>query len=329
VDGRACVLMERVQAEVARLWPGAMVSCFGSRATGLACASSDVDLVVMNVPGLAGSADCSMGAQLALLELLQPQLAQLPGVVSTAINKASVPIIALSAVLPGTATELHLDVSLHTEHHGGLQAAQHVRMLHTLLPVLQPLVLILKELLHRHSLKSAFTGGLSSYALVVLVSRFLLDRHALRYPCSVTPYPEGDGWRPEHGGPHSLASLLLECMHFLGSVFDPKRHAVRHPRPSPRSGHVLPGKHVLEFGFVHREHRDLEQFAMHPLLCADPIRLDNNIGKTCYRIHQIQALFAATAARLKAAAGEATGATDEAPESLEGHIFEAVFGGTA
>ena len=158
--------------------------------------------------------------------------------------------------------------------HGSLDS------LGTVPPVLQPLVLILKELLHRHSLKSAFTGGLSSYALVALVSRFLLDRHALRYPCIVAPNPEGDGWRPEHGGPHSLASLLLECMHFLGSVFDPKRHAVRHPRPSPRSGHVLPGKHVLEFGFVHREHRDLEQFAMHPLLCADPIRHDNNIGKT-------------------------------------------------
>ena len=37
-DVPACALMERVQVEVSQLWSGAVVSCFGSRATGLACA---------------------------------------------------------------------------------------------------------------------------------------------------------------------------------------------------------------------------------------------------------------------------------------------------
>ena len=59
-------------------------------------------------------------------------------------------------------------------------AASHVRWLMMQLPPLAPLVTLLKAALHRRGLKSAFTGGLSSYALVVMVSRFLLDRHALK-----------------------------------------------------------------------------------------------------------------------------------------------------
>jgi hypothetical protein len=55
-----------------------------------------------------------------------------------------------------------------------------VRWLHALLPPLAPLVVMLKALLHRHGLKSTFTGGLSSYALVILVARFLMDRPRLR-----------------------------------------------------------------------------------------------------------------------------------------------------
>ncbi|KAG6602968.1 DNA polymerase sigma [Phytophthora cinnamomi] len=41
------------------------------------------------------------------------------------------------------------------------------------MPALRPLVLILKSHLLRHDLKCAFTGGISSYVLVILVIRFL------------------------------------------------------------------------------------------------------------------------------------------------------------
>lgn len=50
-----------------------------------------------------------------------------------------------------------------------------------------------QALLHRHGLNTAYTGGLSSYSLVIMVARFLLDRHALNYtstaeaPAPATP----------------------------------------------------------------------------------------------------------------------------------------------
>ena len=51
LDGPACSVMAQVQTVVSGVWGGyASVSCFGSRATGLACATSDIDLVVTGVP---------------------------------------------------------------------------------------------------------------------------------------------------------------------------------------------------------------------------------------------------------------------------------------
>jgi len=52
LDGPAAGLMARVQTEVSAIWPYASVACFGSRATGLACATSDIDLVITGVPHL-------------------------------------------------------------------------------------------------------------------------------------------------------------------------------------------------------------------------------------------------------------------------------------
>ena len=169
VDAPACALTERVQLEVSEIWPGARLACYGSRATGLACASSDVDLVVLGVPGFEGAPD--MQAQLHALAALQARLERLPGVTSACIQKSAVPIVTLTAVTAAGAEDLHLDISLHTPQHSGLLAAQHVRQLHLVLPALQPLLLVLKQLLLHQQLKATYTGGLSSYALTVMTAR--------------------------------------------------------------------------------------------------------------------------------------------------------------
>ena len=232
MDGPAMQLMGHVQHAVSELWGSyARIACFGSRATGLACATSDVDLVVTGMPGLDPAttphlwrqAPASVEDQCAALEDLRPKILKLPGVLSATINRAAVPVLAITADVrflqqlepkprsgahdgarcnctsaataadaPTTAPEsapaaapaaalLHLDISIHSERHRGLLAAQHIRWLCASLPPLAPLVIFLKGLLHKADLKSAFTGGLSSFALVLMVARFLIDRPMLRY----------------------------------------------------------------------------------------------------------------------------------------------------
>ena len=186
-------LMGHVQAAVGSIWPRARVACFGSRATGLVCATSDIDLCLVGVTVARDDAS-SMDAQLSALELLLPHLSAVPGVVSATINRSVVPVIAVTAdaaAFAATAKDgrktggsnqcLQIDISIHTERHRGLVAADHIRWLCSSLPPLAPLVVFLKVLLQKADLKSAFTGGLSSFALVLMVARFLIDRPMLRY----------------------------------------------------------------------------------------------------------------------------------------------------
>eukprot|EP00908_Phaeocystis_cordata_P013569 Transcript_24636.p1 GENE.Transcript_24636~~Transcript_24636.p1 ORF type:complete len:413 (+),score=200.28 Transcript_24636:2120-3358(+) len=334
VDAPARLLIGGVQNEVTTLWPGAQVGCYGSRATGLACAASDVDLVVLGVPQPSEGLHRAMEWQLSALRALQERLARLPGVLTATIQKSAVPIIALTASAKVIAQlfengeyagdfkvegsgELHLDISLHTAHHSGLLAAQHVRSLSLALPALQPLVLVLKEMLRRQRLKAAYTGGLSSYALTVMVAHFLVDGAtgcptptARRRPPLVVAHQEDPSMPPAAPvePPHSLASLLLACLHFFGQVFDAKQHAVC-------AGHGGPEDSAVG-GFVMRE--PLKAFEMQPLVVYDPVCPTNNVAKGCYRIGQIQRVFShAAAAAIDAAneaAAEAANAADaEAP----------------
>ena len=132
-DTAARDLIQRIQASVRQLWPEAQVCAFGSRATGLATAGSDIDLVVTGVGGLderapgdsrrqsaAGDDDhdedrAGRGAshsqphgrgaasgrqtEAALVKLL-PLLTALRDVTATSIRPSAVPVITMTAALP-------------------------------------------------------------------------------------------------------------------------------------------------------------------------------------------------------------------------------------
>ena len=258
-----------VQEKATQLWPTASVSCFGSRACGMASATSDVDLVLLGVPHIdCASADGDIEAQLLLLDALAELLKGLPGVTSLRVNKARVPVIYLTMLpvdLPPGTVELSVDISLHTGQHTGLLAAHHVRCLYETLPMIQPLVFVLKELLRRQKLKSTFTGGLSSYAITLMVAHFLLD-HPAEELSSRTP-----------------AMMLLSFLHFFGGVFDAQAHCMCSGLNGGGSANIG--------GFVKRSHRMLEPWASDPLLLCDPVLPMHNVAEGCYRIRAIQGVF--------------------------------------
>ena len=289
------------------------------------------------MPELDQFAGASPDSQLRLLAELAPRLAAIPGVASAALQKSSVPVVAVVADAPAAdadaadadapapaAARLRVDVSLQTAQHSGLVAAEHVRCLHACLPALAPIVVVLKALLNRHHLKSAFTGGLSSYALTVMVARFLLHHQAFfAWPgADADGAGERDGDADGGAGPKlplvvaaaapppapSVGSLLLACMHFYADVFSPADHAVGVGRGA--SG----GVELCDAGFVHRGCGALAHFDAHPLLVCDPTMPANNVGKSAYKASQIQrVLRAAAAAALRAAAPRAADDDGGAP----------------
>jgi hypothetical protein len=107
--------------------------------------------------------------------------------------------------------------------HAGRLSARLVSDLTQAYPALRPLVLVLKQLVHGKRLSNPYTGGLGSYALVLMVASLLQQRRAAL---------EGGGaaaaWREAHRS--ALAAVHAHLPHPVagGRVFAPRGR--RRPR---------------------------------------------------------------------------------------------------
>jgi len=150
---------QRVESIVTFIWPEASVQVFGSSQTGLALPVSDVDFVVEGI-----STKRAVGV---LLQDLGEALQEHGMANVRVIGNAKVPLIKF--VDPQT--HLRGDVSF-----GVRNATESVTLVKQYLMqylAAKPLVLVLKTLLHQNDLNVVHTGGLSSYAITLLVVTYL------------------------------------------------------------------------------------------------------------------------------------------------------------
>uniref|UniRef100_A0A0D9WT28 Polymerase nucleotidyl transferase domain-containing protein n=1 Tax=Leersia perrieri TaxID=77586 RepID=A0A0D9WT28_9ORYZ len=151
---------------------------------------------------------------------------------------------------------IRLDISFKSSSHTGLQTTELVRELTQQFPAAVPLALILKKFLADRSLDHPYSGGLSSYCLVLLIIRFLQHEHHLGRPIN-----------------QNLGSLLMDFLYFFGNVFDP-----RHMRISIQGSGI----------YLNRE----RGHSIDPIHIDDPLCPANNVGRNCFRIHQCIKAFA-------------------------------------
>ncbi|KAL6603675.1 hypothetical protein ACP70R_044036 [Stipagrostis hirtigluma subsp. patula] len=151
---------------------------------------------------------------------------------------------------------IRLDISFKSPSHTGLQTTELVRELTQQFPAVVPLALILKKFLADRSLDHAYSGGLSSYCLVLLIVRFLQHEHHLGRPIN-----------------QNLGSLLMDFLYFFGNIFDP-----RHMRISIQGSGI----------YLNRE----RGHSIDPIHIDDPLCPANNVGRNCFRIHQCIKAFA-------------------------------------
>ena len=197
-------LLAKVLDIVSLHFPGADVELFGSHATGLALPSSDMDVVVL-YSRLRSREDVRL-AVLTLAALLM----RCPWTLAAqAIDTASVPLIKLqvdSNLLYSTETGvLKVDISFDGFRgnsaipHIGLASAAYVNELLRADHRLRSLVLVLKHLLVVNDLNSAYTGGLSSYSVVLWTAAYAASDSS-----------------------EDLGLVLKGLFRFYGLEFDPK-----------------------------------------------------------------------------------------------------------
>ena len=147
----------RLKGVVSTFWAGATLEAFGSWPAGLSMLDGDIDLrLIGGPPGTSG------------LRRLDNALRQQTWVRSTRpLLHARVPIVTYE----DNHTGLSVDVSAGSGD--GPRTTAFLRQCIESCACFRPVVLCLKLLLGQHALNKAFTGGVSSYRLCIMVAAFL------------------------------------------------------------------------------------------------------------------------------------------------------------
>ncbi|KAL9228851.1 hypothetical protein vseg_004386 [Gypsophila vaccaria] len=151
---------------------------------------------------------------------------------------------------------VRLDISFKSPSHTGLQTTELVKQLTDQFPAAAPLALVLKQFLADRSLDQSYSGGLSSYCLVLLITRFLQHEHHLGRPIN-----------------QNLGNLFMDFLYFFGNVFDPRQMRIS-----------IQGSGL----YIDRE----RGYSIDPIYIDDPLFPMNNVGRNCFRIHQCIKAFA-------------------------------------
>ncbi|KAG7202366.1 hypothetical protein KM043_018692 [Ampulex compressa] len=232
-------VVKRIEQVIYDLWPNSKVEVFGSFRTGLYLPTSDIDLVVIGI---------WMNLPLRTLEraLLDQNIAE-PSSIKV-LDKASVPIVKLT----DKETEIKVDISFNMSN--GVKSADLINSFKRRYPVLEKLVMVLKQFLLQRDLNEVFTGGISSYSLILMTISFL------------QLHPRQNAYSPDA----NLGVLLIEFLELYGRKFNYVKTGIR-----VKDGGTYISKEEVQ--------RDMIDGHRPSLLCIeDPLTPGNDIGRSSY-----------------------------------------------
>lgn len=240
-------VVARIEQIVLNLWPAARVEMFGSFRTGLYLPTSDIDLVVIGLWE-------KLPLRTLEIELINRGIAEPMSV--RVLDKASVPIVKLT----DRETQVKVDISFNMQ--SGVQSAELIKDFKRKYPVLAKLVLVLKQFLLQRDLNEVFTGGISSYSLILMCISFL----------QLHP-------RANQNQTRNLGVLLLEFFELYGRKFNYMKTGI-----SVKNGGRYIPKEELQ--------REMIDGHRPSLLCIeDPLTPGNDIGRSSYGALQVKQAF--------------------------------------
>ncbi|KDO21571.1 hypothetical protein SPRG_13382 [Saprolegnia parasitica CBS 223.65] len=162
-----CKALQYLNRLVVTRWAHAFIDVYGSICTQLALPGSDLDCVIVVPEAKHGLSPIAMLREVHAIVVDQACVADVE-----LVEAASIPVLKFVYRLGDVAVPMDISVA-HSAGHSGLASRDLVKKFSEYMPALRPLALVLKAHLKANGLGCAFSGGLSSYALVVLIIRFL------------------------------------------------------------------------------------------------------------------------------------------------------------
>ncbi|CAB3988237.1 non-canonical poly(A) RNA polymerase PAPD5-like [Paramuricea clavata] len=247
-------VVERVRAVIKQLWPQAKVELYGSCQTGLYLPTSDIDLVVH------GKWE-RLPLRTLENELIEQEIADANSI--RVLDKATVPIIKVT----DTKTQVKIDISFNMNN--GVQSADMIKSYMEQYPALPYLTFVLKQFLVDRDLNEVFSGGISSYTVVLMiVSFFQHSEHVKSTDKDFNPSMDKD---------INLGVLLIEFFELYGKKFNYNNVGIRL---------------VGSGSYFHKENELGKSLANETHLCIeDPLTQGNYIGKGSFRINDVKRAF--------------------------------------
>uniref|UniRef100_A0AAR2LW02 Terminal nucleotidyltransferase 4A n=1 Tax=Pygocentrus nattereri TaxID=42514 RepID=A0AAR2LW02_PYGNA len=241
-------VVDRIESVIKEQWPSADVQIFGSFSTGLYLPTSDIDLVVF------GKWERPPLQQLE--QALRKNNVAEPYSIKV-LDKATVPIIKLT----DQETEVKVDISFNVET--GVKAARFIKDYVKKYTVLPYLIFVLKQFLLQRDLNEVFTGGISSYSLILMVISFL------------QLHPRFDARTPNT----NLGVLLIEFFELYGRHFNYLKTGIR----IKNGGAYMAKEDIMKaMGNGYRP----------SMLCIeDPLLAGNDVGRSSYGAMQVKQVF--------------------------------------
>ncbi|XP_028909821.1 terminal nucleotidyltransferase 4A isoform X2 [Ornithorhynchus anatinus] len=241
-------VVKRIETVIKDLWPTADVQIFGSFSTGLYLPTSDIDLVVFGKwerPPL----------QLLEQALRKHSVAE-PKTIKV-LDKATVPIIKLT----DQETDVKVDISFNMET--GVKAARFIKDYMKKYSLLPYLILVLKQFLLQRDLNEVFTGGISSYSLILMAISFL------------QLHPRIDARRADE----NLGMLLVEFFELYGRNFNYLKTGIR----IKNGGAYIAKEEIM---------KAMTNGYRPSMLCIeDPLLPGNDVGRSSYGAIQVKQVF--------------------------------------
>ncbi|XP_037085910.1 terminal nucleotidyltransferase 4B-like [Pollicipes pollicipes] len=271
------LVYEAIRDVIKGVWSQAEVFIFGSFETGLYLPTSDIDMVVTgkwNNSPLEMLKDVLIRAKICHPDSIR------------VLDKAAVPLIKLTDMR----TNVKVDISFNMTN--GLISANRIKQYQAEYPHMPKLVMVLKQFLMQRELNQVFTGGISSYSIILMVVSFLQTHER-----ALAVFPGCN-----------LGVLLIEFFELYGLKFNYHGTCIR----------------VKENGYAPR-HEMEEQFvgvATHnsPLCIEDPHNDSNDVGRSSYNMLKVKKAFTHAYHQLRFSVLAQGAAGDPSRASLLGRI---------
>ncbi|XP_013884273.1 non-canonical poly(A) RNA polymerase PAPD7 isoform X2 [Austrofundulus limnaeus] len=241
-------VVTRIKKIINELWPKADVQIFGSFSTGLYLPTSDIDLVVFG--------NWERPPLQELEQALREHNMAEPDSIKV-LDKATVPIIKLT----DQETEVKVDICFNMN--SGVKAASFIKDYLKEYPVLPYLIFVLKQFLLQRDLNEVFTGGISSYSLILMVISFL------------QLHPRIDARIPNQ----NLGMLLIEFFELYGRQFNYLKTAIR-----LTNGGAYVSKDEMMKAMTNGNRPSM-------LCIEDPLVPGNDVGRGSYGAIQVKQAF--------------------------------------